>query len=198
MSADKALDERVKDVLFRQARSYSYWQDRPVADEMLHEIYELAKNGPTSANSCPMRLVFVSTPDGKERLRPLMADGNVDKTMSAPVTAIIARDMRFYEHMDQLNPRANARGWFEGREKAIEVNSLMNMSLQGAYVMLAARSLGLDCGPMSGFKAKAVAAEFFPDADVVVNMMCNLGYGRDEKLHDRLPRFSFDEVAKIV
>jgi len=198
MSESKILDERAKDVLFYHARSYSYWQDRSVGHDLLREIYELAKHGATSANSCPMRLVFVSTAEAKNRLKPLMAEGNVEKMMSAPVTAIIGRDMRFYEHMDFLNPRANARSWFEGKEKSIEVNALLNSSLQGAYVMLAARSLGLDCGPMGGFNTKAVAAEFFPQGDVQVNLMCNLGYGRDEKLHQRLPRFAFDDVCQIV
>lgn len=198
MSGDKTLDERAKDILFRQARSYSYWQEREVSDAVLAELYDLMKFGPTSANSSPARIVFVKSAEGKELLKGVMAEGNLEKAMSAPVTAIIGRDMKFYEHMDMLSPHNNARSWFEGNEASIEVNSMRNSTLQGAYLMLAARTLGLDCGPMSGFKAKAAAEAFFPGQDVKVNFMCNLGYGVDEKLHDRLPRFAFDDVCRIA
>jgi len=195
----QALGEAEKDLLFRKARTHNHWLDKDVDEALLKQIHDLMKYGPTSANCWPARLVYVKSAEAKERLKPHLAGGNVDKTMAAPVTALIGMDMKFYEHLnDFLFPHADARSWFEGDENAIEETAFRNSSLQGAYLMLAARGLGLDCGPMSGFDADGVAREFFPDQDVRVNFICNLGYGDDSQLMERLPRFDFDDVSRIV
>jgi 3-hydroxypropanoate dehydrogenase len=190
---DGALDS-----IFRDARTHRSWLDRPVADGLLTEIYELAKMGPTSANCCPLRIVFVKSARAKQRLRPYLSRGNLEQTMAAPITAIFAHDTRFFEHMPMLAPHApHARSWFEGDENAGHVNALRNGSLQAAYFMLAARAKGLDCGPMSGFDQKALDADFFPDGRFQSNFLCNLGYGDPSRLHPRAPRFDFDEVCRI-
>lgn len=195
----KPIDNQAKDIIFREARTFSAWQDKEVSDDVLQGLYDLMKFGPTSANTCPARLVFVKSPAAKERLKPYLDAGNVEKTMKAPVTAIIAYDLRFFEHMGKLFPHApDARSWFEGNEKATKDTAFRNGSLQGAYMMIAARSLGLDCGPMSGFNIEGVKKEFFPNSEIVPNFLCNLGYGDASKLHPRGPRFGFDEVCKIV
>lgn len=192
------FDQKTFDVLFRQARTHSYWQDKPVEETLLKQIYDLAKMGPTSANCQPMRVLFVKSRQAKEKLKPCLAPGNVEKTMKAPVTAIIAYDMAFYEYLPTLFPHANARSWFAGNEALTESTAFRNGSLQGAYFMLAARALGLDCGPMSGFDNAKVDAAFFADTSWKSNFLCNLGYGVREKLHPRLPRPEFDEMCKIV
>lgn len=186
------------DLIFRNARTHSAWLDKPVEDALLKQIYELAKMGPTSANISPMRVVFVKSPEAKEKLKACLDAGNIEKTMSAPVTAIIAHDMEFYEKLPKLFPHTDARAWFVGKPDYIASSAFRNSSLQGAYFMLAARSLGLDCGPMSGFKNDALDKAFFEGTAFKSNFLCNLGYGDESKLHPRSPRLSFDEAAKIL
>jgi 3-hydroxypropanoate dehydrogenase len=192
------IDARALDVLFREARTHNGWQDKPVPESLLRELFDLAKMGPTSANCSPMRLVFVTTPAGKERLKPALAPGNLEKTMAAPVTAIIAQDTQFYEHLPMLFPHADAKSWFVGNDAMIQGTMVRNSTLQGAYLMLAARALGLDCGPMSGFDPAKLNAEFFPDGRFQANFLCNLGYGDPTKLFSRSPRFAFDDVCTIA
>jgi 3-hydroxypropanoate dehydrogenase len=186
------------DLIFLKARTYSYWQPRPVPDELLKEAYELARMGPTSANMCPMRLLFIKSKEAKERLKPALSQGNLEKTMSAPVTAIIAYDLEFYENLPRLFPHADARSWFAGNKDLIQSSAFRNGTLQGAYFMLALRSLGLDLGPMSGFENAKVDAEFFPNSSIRSNWLCNIGYGDGSKLHPRDPRYEFSEIAKII
>lgn len=183
--------------LFTEARSYNSWQQQDVSDELLHQLYELMKWGPTAANSCPARIVFVKNEEAKQRLKPCLAEGNVEKSMSAPVVAIIGMDMEFYEQLPKLFPHTDARSWFAGKPDKIEDNAMRNSSLQGAYLMLAARSLGLDCGPMSGFDYPKLEAEFFPNGKVKANFICAIGYGSEERLHPRGPRLDFDEACRI-
>lgn len=192
------INDNALDVLFRDARTYNNWQDKDIPDSLLHELHELVKFGPTSANCSPMRVVFVKSEDAKARLKPHLAEGNVDKTMGAPVTAIIGMDMEFYEELPKLFPHTDAKSWFEGNDDLIEETAFRNSSLQGAYLILAARALGLDCGPMSGFDTDGVKNEFFPDSTVQPNFICNLGYGDPEGLFPRSPRFSFDEANSIL
>lgn len=194
----KQLNADALDILFRDARTYNKWQDKDVPDSLLHELHDLMKFGPTSANCSPMRVVFVKSEEAKARLKPHMAEGNVDKTMSAPVTAIIGMDMEFYEELPKLFPHTDAKSWFEGNDDLIKETAFRNSSLQGAYLMLAARSLGLDCGPMSGFDTEGVKNEFFADTAIKPNFICNLGYGDAEDLFPRSPRFSFDEANSIL
>jgi len=192
--ADEALN-----IIFRDARTHMHWLDKPVDDALLRQVYDLAKMGPTSANMCPMRIVFVKTKEGKEKLKPLLDAGNVDKTMKAPVTAIIGMDIRFYELLPKLYPHADAKSWFKDLpENVLEYVALRNSSLQGAYFMLAARSLGLDCGPMSGFNNAKVDEAFFAGTTVKSNFLCNLGHGDPSKLHPRSPRLTFEEACKLV
>ena len=187
------------DVIFREARTHHAWLNKPVDDALLKQVYDLAKFGPTSANMSPMRMVFVKSKEAKERLRPALQPGNVDKTMAAPVTAIIAMDLHFYEHLPRLFPHADAKAWFQPLpETVLEYMALRNSSLQGGYFMLAARALGLDCGPMSGFDNAKVDATFFAGTTVKSNFLCNLGYGDAAKLHPRAPRLSFEETCRIV
>jgi 3-hydroxypropanoate dehydrogenase len=192
------IDHHSLDVLFRTARTHNGWQNKPVPESLLRDVFELAKMPPTSANCSPMRLVFVTTPEGKARLKPALSQGNLDKTMAAPVTAIIAYDSRFYDELPKLFPHADARSWFAGNEQVCAVTAMRNGTLQGAYLILAARALGLDCGPMSGFDNAKIDAEFFPDGRFKSNFLCNLGYGDPAKLFPRSPRFAFDEVCKVV
>jgi 3-hydroxypropanoate dehydrogenase len=186
------------DLLFRNARSHRAWLDRPVPDELLQRVYDLARFGPTSANCSPMRVLFVRSREGKERLRPALTPGNVDKTMQAPVTAIVGHDLEFYEQLPRLFPTADMRANFVGKPELIAATAFRNGSLQGAYLMLAARALGLDCGAMSGFDNAKVDAAFFPDGRVRSNFLCNLGYGDPSKLGPRPPRPTFDEVCRIL
>jgi 3-hydroxypropanoate dehydrogenase len=187
------------DITFRNARTHNVWLDKPVDDDLLRQVYDLAKMGPTSANMFPMRIVFVKSREAKERLKPALDAGNVDKTMKAPVTAIIAMDIRFYEQLPKLFPHVDARAWFKDLpENVLEYIALRNGSLQGAYFMLAARSLGLDCGPMSGFNNALVDAAFFAGTTIKSNFLCNLGYGDASKLHPRSPRLTFEEACKLV
>jgi 3-hydroxypropanoate dehydrogenase len=192
-------DNNSLDVIFRNARTHSDWQPKPVADAVLREAYEIAKFGPTSANMCPLRVVFVKSKEAKEKLKPCLAEGNVAKTMAAPITAIFGMDIHFYELLPRLFPFADAKSWFKDLpESVLEVMALRNSSLQAAYFMLAARSVGLDCGPMSGFDNAKVDAAFFAGTKVKSNFICNIGYGEASKLHPRAPRMTFDEACKIV
>lgn len=184
--------------LFTEARTHSHWSDRPVPDALLRQAYELARMAPSSANCQPLRIVFVRSPEAKERLRPALAAGNVEKTMRAPATAILAHDLAFYEKLDRLFHDPGARGWFEGKPKHIETTAFRNGSLQGAYFILAARALGLDCGPMSGFSNAKVDEAFFAGTPVRSNFLVNLGYGEPGRLHPRNRRLDFDEACRIV
>lgn len=194
----RANDESL-DLIFRKARTYSVWLDQPVDDALLRQVYDLAKMGPTSANMCPMRVVFVKSKEAKEKLKPALDAGNVAKTMSAPVTAIIGMDIRFFEKLPVLFPHADAKAWFKDLpENVLEYIALRNSSLQGAYFMLAARALGLDCGPMSGFDNAKVDAAFFAGTTVKSNFLCNLAHGDASKLHPRNPRLGFDEACRFA
>ncbi len=192
------LDDHSLDTLFREARTHIAWQDRPVSDDLLRQIYDLMKWGPTSANCSPARIVFVRSPEAKQRLKPALAPGNVDKTMAAPATAIIAYDTKFYENLPRLFPQTDARSWFAGNQPLIESTAFRNGTLQGAYLIIAARSLGLDAGPMSGFDNAKVDLAFFPDGKIKSNFLINLGYGDKSKLYPRNPRLSFDDAAQIL
>jgi 3-hydroxypropanoate dehydrogenase len=194
---NQPLDDAALDTLFREARSFSFWQERPVTEAQLRELYELMKWGPTSANSCPARIVFVHSAAAKERLRPCLDEGNVHKSMTAPVVALIGADQEFHDQLPRLFPHTDARSWYAGKPEKIAATARLNGTLQGAYLILAARSLGLDCGPMSGFNNAKLDAEFFPDGKVKSLFICALGYGVREKLHARGPRLEFEEVCRI-
>jgi len=192
------LNDESLDLIFRHARTHSAWLDKPVDEDVLRRVYDLAKLGPTSANMCPMRIVFVKSKEAKEKLKPCLDAGNVDKTMKAPVTAIIGMEIRFYEQLPKLYPHADAKAWFKDLPaNVLETHALRNSSLQGAYFMLAARSLGLDCGPMSGFDNAKVDAAFFGGTTVKSNFLCNLGHGDASKLYPRSPRLTFEEACQI-
>jgi 3-hydroxypropanoate dehydrogenase len=193
-----AISKEGLDQLFREARTHAAWLPEPVPIELLRKAYELARLGPTSANGSPGRFVFLTTPGAKALLKPVLAPGNVDKTMAAPVTAIIAWDTEFHDHLPRLFPQADIRSYFVGNKPLIEENAFRNSSLQAAYFILAARALGLDCGPMSGFDADKLNAAFFPDGKWKVNLLCNLGYGDPSKLHPRNPRLNFEEASAIL
>ncbi len=187
------------DQIFLQARTHNKWQDKPVPDDLLRQIADVMKMGPTSANQSPARIVFVRTPEAKKRLEPHLSEGNRAKTMAAPVCAIAGYDLKFYEHLPKLFPHANAKSWFEGApEPFIEASAFRNGTLPGAYLIIAARALGLDTGPMSGFDNAGVDREFFAGTSVKSNFLCNLGYGDPAGLFPRSPRFTFDEMASII
>ena len=192
------LDDKSLDTLFRNARTYTVWQERPVSEEILKQIYDLMKWAPTSANSSPARIVFVRSAEAKQRLMPAIAPGNVEQTQTAPVTAIVAYDTEFYEKLPKLYPPADARSWFAGNQPLIDTTAFRNGTLQGAYLLIAARALGLDAGPMSGFDNEKVDKEFFPDGKVRSNFLINLGYGNKNKLFPRSPRLTFEEAAQIL
>ena len=194
---DKLPDASL-DQLFRDARTRGAWNDKDVPDSLLHELVDLVKLGPTSGNCSPARFVFVKSGEAKERLKPFLSEGNREKTMKAPVCAIIGYDLEFYEHLPKLFPHTDAKSWFEGKPEKIADTAFRNSSLQGAYLILAARALGLDCGPMSGFDQAGVNQEFFAGTKVKSNFLCNLGYGDDSQLRPRSPRFDFDEIARIL
>jgi 3-hydroxypropanoate dehydrogenase len=194
----RTLDDASLDRIFRSARTHHAWLDRPVADATLRELWNLLRWGPTSANCCPLRVVFVKSPDAKAKLLECMAPGNVEKTRAAPVTAILAMHMEFHESLPKLFPHTDARSWFAGNQPYIESTAFRNSSIQGGYFILAARALGLDCGPMSGFDAEKVDGAFFAGRPERVNFLCNLGYGDASTLHPRSPRFEFDEACEIA
>ncbi len=184
--------------LFLTARTHTAWTSRPVPESLLRELYETSRMGPTSANASPGRFLFLTTSEAKERLIPALMPGNVDKTRSAPVVAVVAWDTEFYERLPRLMPSMDLRSWFVGNQPLIDETGLRNSSLQGAYFILAARALGLDCGPMSGFDAEKINAEFFPEGRWKVNFLCNLGYGDHAKLYPRAPRLEFDEACRVL
>jgi 3-hydroxypropanoate dehydrogenase len=187
------------DRIFLQARTHNKWLEKPVPDETLRQLVDVMKMGPTSANQSPARIIFVRTAEAKKRLAPYLSEANRPKTMSAPVCAIVGYDMKFYEHLPKLFPHADAKSWFEGKpEPFLETSALRNGSLQGAYLIVAARALGLDTGPMSGFDNAGVDREFLSGTSVKSNFLCNLGYGDDAGLFPRSPRFAFDEIATII
>jgi len=192
------LSKSALDQLFLEARTHNAWRDQDVPDALLHEIVDLAKMGPTSANCSTARFVFVKSRAAKERLKPHLSEGNRDKTMKAPVCAIIGYDLDFYEHLPKLFPHTDAKSWFAGKKPKIFETAFRNGTLQGAYLIMAARALGLDCGPMSGFDNAAVDREFFAGTNIKSNFLCSLGHGDASVLFPRSPRFDFDEMAKII
>jgi 3-hydroxypropanoate dehydrogenase len=206
------LDEKAMDLLFRKARTHIAWLDRPVSESTLRQLYELMKWGPTSANSCPARIFFLRTAQAKARLLPALSPGNMEKTRAAPVTAIIAYDLRFYDKLPRLFPHnPGMRQVFVDAPELVEVTARRNSSLQGAYFILAARAVGLDCGPMSGFDNSKVDEEFFaagkcegcdeeflPEGHLRSNFLCNLGYGDSTKLLPRSPRLEFEEACMLL
>jgi 3-hydroxypropanoate dehydrogenase len=198
MPSRSAVSKDCINQIFREARTHNEWLPQPVSPELLRHAYDLAALGPTSANSTPARYVFLTTLEAKERLRPALAPANVEKTMAAPVTAIIAWDKEFYEKLPKLFPHRDMRSMFVSVPGLAEATAFRNGSLQGAYFILAARALGLDCGPMSGFDAAKVDAEFFPDGKWKSNFLCNLGHGDGTKLFPRNPRLSFEEACLIL
>lgn len=196
---DQPLNQAALDLLFREARTHSGWLDRPVTDETLREVYDLMKMGPTSMNCCPARILFLRTAEAKERLRPFLMAANVDKTMAAPATAIVAYDLKFYERLPQLFPHyPGAREMFAKSPDLAQITAMRNGTLQGGYFILAARALGLDCGPMSGFDNAKVDAEFFAGESLKSNFLCNLGYGDPAKLFPRNPRLEFEEACRVL
>lgn len=200
--SDRMINDDAMDLIFREARTYNAWEPRDVSQTLMQAVYDLMKWGPTSANCSPARFVFVASDEGKAKLKPCLAPGNVEKTMSAPCTVIIGHDMAFYDKLPQLFPHTDARSWFVGpggpNEALVETTAFRNGTLQGAYLMIAARALGLDCGPMSGFDNAAVDKAFFAGGAVKSNFLCNIGYGSTENLFPRSPRLSFDEACRIV
>jgi 3-hydroxypropanoate dehydrogenase len=193
-----AISDEALDQLFRTARSQNKWLPKPVPATLIQAVYDLLRMAPTSANCSPARFVFVTTDEGRARLKPHVLPNNVSKVMTAPVTVIIGHDLAFYERLPELFPHTDAKAWFVGNDQLIQTTAFRNGSLQGAYLMLAARSLGLDCGPMSGFNNAGVDEEFFPNSTVRSNFICGLGYGDPSGVFPRSPRLSFDEACKIV
>lgn len=196
--ADRSISDMDMDILFREARTHAHWLDRDVSDVQIRALFDLLKMGPTSANCSPARFIFVKSDEAKERLKPHLAEGNVEKVMNAPVCAIVAEDMEFYEQLPKLFPHTDARSWFAGNEAAIDRTAFQNTSLQAAYLIMAARSLGLDCGPMAGFDADGLKRTFFADQNVRINLLCNIGYGDAQALQPRSPRFKFDDICQII
>ena len=192
------LDDGGADLLFHEARTCYGWLHRKVPETLLHRLVELTLLPPTSANSSPARFVFVTTPEGKEKLKPCLSPGNVDKTMSAPATAIVAYDPEFWRHMDRLFPHGDMKTMFQKSPEMAEQASFRNGSLMGGYMILAARSLGLDCGPMSGFDAAKVNETFLSGTTYKANFLCNIGYGDPASVKERGPKFAFDDIASIV
>jgi len=195
---DKGIHEVALDRLFREARTHNGWQARPVPEALLRHAVDLAKMAPTSANSSPMRVVFVRSREGKERLKPALSPGNLDKTMAAPVTAIIAQDLSFPDLLPRLFPHMDLRPMFAGNDALTADTAFRNSSLQGAYLILALRAVGLDCGPMSGFDSAKVDEAFFAGTRVRSNFLCNIGYGDSTKLFPRSQRLAFDEIANFA
>lgn len=196
--SDKIINDEALDIIFREARTRNGWQRRDVSRALMQAVYDLAKWGPTSANCSPARFIFVTSKEGKERLKPHLSEGNRAKTMAAPACVIIAYDLEFYEKLPKLFPHTDARSWFAGKEELIRETAFRNGTLQGAYFIIAARALGLDCGPMSGFDQDGVNAEFFAGTPWRANFLCSIGYGTDENLFPRSPRLDFDEACEIV
>ena len=192
------LDDAALDTVFRAARTHYAWTGQPVGDADLYRVFDLLRMGPTSANCSPARFLFLRTPEAKERLRPALSMGNVDKTMSAPVVTIVAHDPAFYEELPRLFPHADARAWFAGNDALATTTAFRNGTLQGAYLILAARAAGLDAGPMSGFDNAAVDREFLSALGWCSNFLVNLGHGDPAALHPRAPRLAFDEACRLL
>ncbi|MBU2533225.1 MAG: malonic semialdehyde reductase [Alphaproteobacteria bacterium] len=192
------LGHETLEQLFLSARSQNAWQDRDIPDDTLRKLFDIVKMGPTSANCSPARYVFVKSDEGKERLRPHLSEGNTAKTMTAPVCVIVAYDLEFYEHLPRLFPHTDAKSWFTSSADLARETAFRNGTLQGGYLILAARALGLDAGPMSGFDQKGVDQEFFAGTQVKSNFLVNLGYGDPSALFGRSPRFDFEDVAQII
>ncbi len=196
---NKPINDQSLDTLFREARSQNAWKDEPVGETLVQAIYDLMRWGPTSANCSPARFVFLTSKTAKERLKPFLLENNVDKVMRAPVCAIIAHDLEFFEKIPQLFPHnPEAKDWFSGNEELARTTAFRNGSLQGAYFMIAARALGLDCGPMSGFDNEGVDQEFFRGGTIKSNFLCSIGYGDPTGVFDRSPRLSFDEACQVL
>jgi len=192
------LNDAALDTLFYAARTHNGWQDREVTNAQLEHLFDLLKWGPTAANGSPARLVFVKSPEAREKLVACVSAGNTAKVAQAPVTVIVGMDMEFHEKLPQLSPAVDARAWFVGNDALIESTAFRNSSLQGGYLILAARAIGLDCGPMSGFDEAKVNETFFAGTSVKANFICSIGYGEPAKLRPRAPRLSFAEACKIV
>jgi 3-hydroxypropanoate dehydrogenase len=192
------IDQDCLDTLFRNAHTHYHWLDQPVTDDELRTVFDLLKWGPTSANSSPARFLFLRTREAKERLRPALSAGNVDKTMAAPVVAIVAHDPRFYEDLPRLYPHADARSWFASNEELAATTAFRNGTLQGAYLIMAARAAGLDCGPMSGFDNARVDQEFLGLQGWKSNFLVNIGHGDRSQDQPRSPRFTFDEACRLL
>lgn len=192
------IDEAALDTLFRTARTQNKWTDRPVSDDEIRQLFDLLKMGPTSANSSPARFVFLRTQEAKQKLRPALSQGNQEKTMAAPVVTIVAYDPKFYDHLPRLFPHADARPWFTGNEEFATETAFRNGSLQGGYLILAARALGLDCGPMSGFDKAKVEELFLAEHGWKANFLCSLGHGDPAGVFPRSPRFEFDEACVLL
>lgn len=194
----EAITQSALKTLFTEARTHNGWQDIPVSDEQLREIYDLMKWGPTSANCSPARIVFVRTPEGKEKLAPALSGGNLAKTLAAPVTAIVAWDSEFYERLPELFPHGDARSWFTTSPELAQETAFRNSSLQAAYLIFACRALGLDTGPMSGFDPQKVDAAFFTGTALKSNLLINIGYGDTSKVYGRLPRLAFEDACGLA
>ena len=192
------LNAAALDQIFLAAHTHNAWQPRDVPDALLHHLVDVFKMGPTSVNCSPARVVFVKSAEAKAKLKPFLMDGNVEKTMQAPVTAIIGTDHRFYDHLSKLFPHTDAKSWFTGNKAFADTSAFRNGTLQGAYLIVAARALGLDCGPMSGFDNEGIDSAFFAETEVKSNFLCNLGYGDQAGVKPRSPRFAFDEMARII
>ena len=193
-----SLDSAALDLLFENARTHNVWQDRTVSEIVLRRLFDLMKMAPTSMNISPARIIFVKTEQGKEKLKPALVSGNVEKTMTAPVCAIIGHDLDCWKQLPKLFPYKDMMSLFSNNPDFVLSTAFRNCSMQGAYLIMAARALGLDCGPMSGFDNDLIDKEFFPGTAVKSNFLCNIGYGRKEKLSDRAPRFNFEDVCQII
>lgn len=192
-------EDDIKKIIFSNARTYNDWQKKDVSNKVLNDLYDLIKFGPTSANCSPSRIIFIKSSEAKERLKPFIIESNLEKTMTAPVTAIIAFDIDFHIHLPKLFPHdLDAQNWFNYSEEVAHTNAFRNSSIQGGYFIVAARMLGLDCGPMSGFDQNGLDKEFFQNTNIKSNFLCNIGYGDSKKMFKRSPRFEFDEICEIL
>jgi 3-hydroxypropanoate dehydrogenase len=199
MAVSHAVNDEALDILFRSARTHRAWREGQVTPQMLMAVYDLARWAPTTNNTSPMRVVYIVSPEAKERLKPHLSKGNVEQTMKAPATAIIAYDLKFYDKMDKLSTNPSAReSWMQKSPAELEQAAFRNSSLQGGYFIMAARAIGLDCGPMSGFENGGVDREFFAGTSIKSNFLCNLGFGEPSQLRPRAGRLEFDEACRIL
>jgi 3-hydroxypropanoate dehydrogenase len=192
------LNKDTLDTLFRHARSHNGWLKQDVSEMQIHQIYALMKFAPTAANNCPARITFIKSDDAKQRLKPHLDEGNIDKSMNAPAIAIISYDTEFYEKLPFLFPHTDAKSWYQGKPEKIKSAGEMNATLQGAYFIIATRAVGLDCAPMSGFNNKTLDDEFFPEGKIKSIFLCGIGHGDHNKVFPRLPRLNFNEACKII